>query len=324
MTLTYLERLICLIAVIAGLVHVGTELVLHGIAPIVLRLMASLPARQRERLLYLLQLTPMLLAMLVTGAFCVPQYLHNETNLGLEKVSLICIAAGLLAALWYGTTALRGLRIALRTVRFLHACKGPGSYGAFSHKSIPVVICPGLFSGVALVGLLRPFIVVSENLVGASGLSRIALEVVLDHECSHARQFDNWKLFLLNFVPTLGLRLHAGRTWTELWQNTAEWAADDDAVRDDNTRLLVLAETLVAVARKTSPQPAMVWATLASAGVDFAARIDRLLIRRPRVSVPRRWYVLGLLSVLALGVIGGTAGRTLPLHNLPEHVLHLR
>jgi hypothetical protein len=324
MTLTYLERLICLIAVVTGAVHLGTELILHLIGPVMLRVMAPMRARRRERMLYVLQLTPMLLAIFVTGALCIPEYLGTETNLGSEKINLICIVAGTLVVLWYGITAFRGLRIAARTVRFLHACKRAGSYNAFIYKSTTVMICPGMSSGVALVGLFRPFILVSENLIGPSGLKGIALEVVLDHECSHARQLDNWKLFLLNLVPSLRLRVHASKTWMELWQNTAEWAADDDAVRGDHARPLVLAETLVAVARQASPHPAIVWATLASGGTDFAVRIDRLLMRRPSVRVPRQWYVLCLLSILALGVLGISAGRVSSLHNMPEHVLHLR
>ena len=321
MSLTYLERLICLIAVVGGTVHAGTELVLHLIAPFVLRLIESLRSRQRERFLFAMQGIPLLAGMFVTGALCVPQYLRTETNLGSERISSVCVLAALLIALWYGIAALRGVRIALRTMSFLRSMKRAGGHNAFFYRSTPVVVCPGM-SGVALAGLLRPHILLSEDLAGASGLSGIALEIVLDHECSHARQFDNWKLFALNFVPTLGLK--AARTWMELWQSAAEWAADDDAVKGESSRLLVLAETLVAVARTASPHPPMVWATLASANAELAARIDRLLVPRAEVRTARPGYVLWMLAMLLIGVVGLSVSRELPLHDVPEHVLHLR
>ena len=324
MTLCYLDRLICLAAVVTGLVHTAIELGFRLIAPPIQRLIAALPVRRQERLLYLLQLAPMGLALLFTGALCVPGYVRNETNLGPESVSWICVAAALAVALWYGVALLRGLVRALRTVRFVDACRRAGSNFGSTGKATPILVCPGMVRGVALVGLFRPCIVISEKLLGEGGLSRAALEVALDHERSHAAQLDNWKLFSLQFVARLGLRLPGGRTWMELWQNAAECAADDDAVRGDSTRVLVLAETLVAVARTAGARPAMVYAALAWGEADLRVRIERLLGDRGRTEAGRRRYLVCVLAVLPPVVLGAAVSLTLSLNNLSEHLLHLR
>jgi len=176
--------------------------------------------------------------------------------------------------------------------------------------------------GVALVGLFRPFIMISESLLGEGGLSTGAIHIALDHEVSHAKQLDNWKLFTLCCLPNLHLRLSNGRTWREMWQGATEWAADDDAVRGGGMRVLVLAETLVAVARGTARHPHCVWMALTCGEADLAARIDRL-INKPGDVVPHAWERICGVAFGVAGLVGAMMLVLLSSHNLLERLLHL-
>jgi beta-lactamase regulating signal transducer with metallopeptidase domain len=332
--LSYPGRMICVAVVIAGVVHGACELAVWVMAPAILRRIESMQARRRERMLYLLQLMPMLSALIFTGAFCVPEYLRNETNLGSETVSPGCVLAAAAVLLWYGVTAIRSAAMALRTLSFLRACRRvaagirPNRSRSSRLRPTPVLSCPAMNHGVALVGLFRPVILISEDLTGERGLSNTALEIALDHEQSHAEQLDNWKLFSLHLLPTLGLRLPDGHTWMELWQSAAEWAADDDAARGDRTRLLLLAETLIAVARGSGSSPAILSTALTCSEADLAVRVDRLLAPSPSATTgaARGWYARwawALAAVLAI-LLAAAINSTMLSAHLSEHVLHLR
>ncbi len=126
MALSYSLRLVCLIVVSAGLLQVALEILLWIGSPLLLRFLAILPIRQRERALYLVRLAPFVLAMLITVSFCVPWYLSNETNFAAERVGSLCLVLAAGVSAWYGISAFTGLRIALRTVLFTRACRRDG------------------------------------------------------------------------------------------------------------------------------------------------------------------------------------------------------
>ena len=275
MILSYPMRLACLAAVSMGLLQIGFELSLWLVAPAILRALRSVPLRHRERMLYALQLFPFVLAAAFTSCFAIPRYVANETNFAPEAVGWGCVLLCAALACWWSMKLSGGVRMAVRTMRFRQACEGD-SAGTFA-KETPVVVVGGVRPRVALVGLLRPFIFISRSLVEDGGLGKPALEVVLDHERSHAAQGDNWKLLSLRCLPRLNLRLTGGKTWMQLWQNAAEWAADEDAVRGDNSRALLLAETLVALARSNSAlDPQIACTNFACEETDLALRVRAL------------------------------------------------
>jgi beta-lactamase regulating signal transducer with metallopeptidase domain len=147
---------------------------------------------------------------------------------------------------------------------------------------------------------------------------------VVDHERSHAAQRDNWKLLSLHFLPRLDLRLPGRKTWMQLWQSTAEWAADDDAVGGNSTRALMLAETLVALARTHSSAGRQIACTyLVCEDTELALRVERLLHRAPDMPLTQLHKIGLLLGVIALGVVSISAVFSSALRYLPEHLLHL-
>ena len=213
-----------------------------------------LPLRLQERAFYLVQLLPVLGAVTLTGIFFLPQYLSSETNLAPEHVGWLCIVLALSFYAWWAAGSIRGVRIVLRTIRFSRACRLQAQDSVPCSSGATIVSVAGNTPRVALVGLLRPFILISRSLLGERGLDPLALQVVLEHERAHAAQRDNWKVLSLRCLPRLNLRLSNGKTWMQLWQSTAEWAADEDAVAGSTARALMLAETLVALARTQSTE----------------------------------------------------------------------
>jgi len=323
MILSFAGRLLCVAAVMTGLIHLVFEGFLWSTAPFVLRRSEALPARLRERLLYALQLVPVMAALFLTAVVCIPQYIRGENNHDAEGVGWMCVAGAGAVAIWYGSTLVRGLLVAARTLLFARSCRRASNAVSFLRAGTPILSYPGRSYGVVLVGLFRPFILISESLLGEGGLSRNAIEIVLDHEASHARHRDNWKLFSLFCIPTLRLRLRNGRTWTEMWRGAAEWAADDDAVRGDNARVLVLAETLVAVARRGSQEPLRVCMALECDQADLVARVDRLIERPTFASAPDSWGAVSGVTVGVVGLVAATIVLMLSSPELLERLLHL-
>jgi hypothetical protein len=324
MALSYSLRLACLIVVSGGLLQLALELLLWIGSPLLLRLFASLPIRRRERALYCVRLAPFVLAVVATITFCVPWYLSNETNFAAERVGSLCLLLAAAVSAWYGVSAFGGLRIALRTALFTRACLRDGHGIATSSDQTPILAFSGPSHRVALVGLVRPFIFISRALVEDGGLDPLALEVVLDHERSHAIQRDNWKLLSLHCLPRLNLRLPAGSTWMQLWQNTAEWAADEDAVRGNRARALQLAETLVFFSVHAAARATRIASTaLVCREADLVTRVERLINRDAGSSPQDNRYAAVAFWALLLVTALFLATLTPLLHELPEHLLHL-
>ncbi len=324
MALSYSLRLICLVVVSVGLLQLAIEILLWIGSPLLLRLLASLPVRQRERTLYLIRLAPSALAVLVTVSFCVPWYLSNETNFAAERVGSLCLLLAAAATAWFGISAFNGLRIALRTALFARACRRDGQGVATSSDQTPILTFSGPSHRVALVGLVRPFIFISRALVEDGGLDPLALEVVLDHERSHATQRDNWKLLSLHCLPRLNLRLPGGSTWMQLWQNAAEWAADEDAVRGNRVRAFQLAETLVFFSVHAAARNNRIASTaLVCREADLVTRVERL-INRESASSPQHHRLTAAAFWTLLFAAGIFMMTMAPwLHELPERLLHL-
>jgi hypothetical protein len=137
----------------------------------------------------------------------------------------------------------------------------------------------------------------------------------------------------LKALPRLHLRLFGNATWMQLWQSTAECAADDDAVRGDAARACLLAETLVAGSRQLTAQNQHVVATMLVSSLNacddpgwqrttLESRIDRLLFQLP--AEPAKQGLLPLLFTTAvLGVTAGLVSMAPGFHELSEYLLHL-
>lgn len=321
MNLPYLLRLTCLLVVVVGMTQIILQLLLALNARRILRLLQAVAARQRERTLYLLQVGPVLTALLFAGVICVPQYVRHEPGVAAERVGWICILLASAVLLWFGTAVARGLRVVARTLRFVHASRLAGQDSGIRRAGIPVILLPH-GCHVALTGFLNPVILVPRNLLESGGLSEEALGLALDHERAHAVCMDNWKLLSLSFLPLLQL-VSRGTTWFQHWQIAAECAADDDAVRGDPARCLLLADTLLKIARTTHPlHSPMICAALITRNEELTVRIDRLIRYPVFCSESRRSLVPRCIAV-TLAVIGAAVAMSPWVYGISELILHL-
>jgi beta-lactamase regulating signal transducer with metallopeptidase domain len=330
MALSYLLRLACVAIVASGMIVVAVELLLWVAAKPVLRLLTPLAARTRERVLYLVQLAPSLVAVALIASVCIPGYVRNETNLAAESVGWICLLLVAAVSAWFVRSALRGFGIVLRTALFTNAWKRSAAVNPQPMNQARFIPLVKAAHPVALVGLLHPRVFIAKHLLDEGTLSPVALDLILEHERSHAVQQDNWKLLSLYCMPRLGLTLPGGGTWLQHWQSAAEWAADDDAVRGDPQRALLLAETLVAFARNVaSPAPALVSTAFVCGNTGLEKRVGRLIDLSPIALSATASTHPGQISAaltLAAMLIGGAAAiacATPWLHDLSEHLLHL-
>lgn len=326
MILSYTLRLLCLLAAVGGLVTVVLQILLAVNARPLLRSLDEAAARRRERLLYLIQVAPLLIGLLVTVAFCLPEYLRYEPNHESEPVGWLCLLLAAGVASWFGSALLRGLRITLRTLRFARACRRSGRIVLHPGSATPILSVAHAQHPVGLIGFLRPFVLVSADWLDGGGLHPGALDVAIDHERSHAVHGDNWKLLSLSFLPHLGRVFPRSDVWRQHWQSAADWAADDDAAGGDRARSFLLAEAIVCAARAArsiaTSQGTVICSALTSAEAGLALRIDRLLhprraSRSTGASLPLGLAVLGLLAA------GAAALASPAIYSLSEHLLHL-
>jgi len=323
MVLSYTFRLLCLLTVVTGAVMVALELLLAIGTRFILNRLEAVSARHRERILYLVQMAPLLAAIFIAGVLCLPEYLRYEPRGATEPVGWFSLLLAAAVGLWFGFALLRGARITLRTFRFIRTCRRSGRVLQHLTSDTPVLVLTEPNPPVGLAGFVHPVILISAALLEDGELRTGALAVALEHERSHARHRDNWKLLSLSFLPRLRGLFSLSDQLQQQWQRSADWAADDDAVRGDPARSLLLAEALVRTARLVrAPGPSILCAALTSAEAGLALRVDRLLrphlsFRAAGTSLPLR---LGALVVLALGAAVVASPW---MYSLLEQLLHL-
>ena len=321
MTLSYSVRLLCILTVVSGLVLAISQLALAAARRRLLDRLAHATPRWRERILFLVQLAPALLAGLVALGVCLPEYLCDEANHGPESISLVCLIFTTAVLLWFACAWLRGLHILVRTLRFARMCRRLGS-DIPDRARLPILSVPAGGPPIRLIGFLRPFILISAPFTGAAP---DALDLALAHERSHARHGDNWKLLALSFLPRLDRMLPGDDPWLRSWQQAADWAADDDAIAGDPSRALLLAQVIVLAARaaNSAPAPGAAYLCTALTGGDaaLATRIDRLLLptQAPHPSHSAALYLAGTAVLVASALAAVSPW----IYALSEHLLHL-
>ena len=143
------------------------------------------------------------------------------------------------------------------------------------------IAAPSWFAGQ--VGLANPELAIGQDLL--DGLDGDRLEAIVTHECAHAHYRDTLVFFFLGWLRRLtGLLPHTHEIWNELVL-LRELRADRWAAQFVDP--LLLAETLVAVARASQPSTAgnspddlaEAWVGFHdfSAAGSFEARIEALI-----------------------------------------------
>jgi Zn-dependent protease with chaperone function len=155
---------------------------------------------------------------------------------------------------------------------------------------------------VAIIGILRPLLVVSRTVAGGCSVNEVQL--IAAHERAHLYAHDNLKRLLIDGCPDVLRWTATGRAIAAAWSAAAEDAADDAATSGDRHARIALASVLLRVARMAigeSPAPQFASALVGLTGVE--RRVRRLAESRPRPQAPRvgLGVALGALLVIVAG-----------------------
>jgi len=176
---------------------------------------------------------------------------------------------------------------------------------------------------MALVGILRPRLIVTRGLMDA--LTREEIAAGAAHEIAHHRGWDNLKRLAMCGAPDVLRWTHAARVLERRWAAAAEHEADAAAdIAASRTARLALASALVKVARlmPMAPPVGEPISTLVGGG-EIASRVERLIDDAPVAPArrPAPWLLISAASIAAALVVG-----YLPLiqvvHRVTEALVH--
>lgn len=300
MSLSYTWRFFCLALIGSGVAQALAEFLFWWLSARILRLFEG-NARKQEQILFLGQVATHLVALLFAAIFLLPRYQATETNRFPERIGLLSIAIAGCVVWRYLHALLGGLLMYARSMRLRDAVV---SSDLMEHLAVPakLVNLKSSYPPLAVIGLVKPSIVIAESLLGPAGLSAEALAVALDHERAHLQHGDNWKLLALRCLPRLGMRTKSRPASLDLWQRYSDWAADDAAARGSRSRALTLAESLISCARLIpAKKPAYLFTGFATHEEELQSRVDRLLQASQRaLSSSRTGRPFTLAAVLIL------------------------
>jgi Zn-dependent protease with chaperone function len=286
----------------------GSGLVGAALVPWLWRRIAATTPADRAAALLRLRLFPAALAL--TGAsFAAASYLlfepranHENTGITLLMLAVLATVLGLGAIVRTGQLS-RATRNACRGwLRTAEPVIVPGT-------GIPTLAVDTEFPIVAVVGVLRPRLIVARSVLAACTPEELA--TIAAHEQAHVTARDNLRRAMFLLAPDIvGWLPLSGRLLAE-WREATEEAADDAAAASSPDRRLVLAQALIKVARLAPAgwRPTALPASALYDGESIARRVRRLLAP-PRTDRPARtaWQQAALAGFIfgACGLaIGG-------------------
>lgn len=218
--------------------------------------------------------------LFVAGVF-VPSYWKYEPRdfeegfdvtlaaLALGAACLLVAAGGRGLRAW--RSAARRTRLWMRTARPLVLAGCP----------IPAFEIDADTPIMALVGVLRPRLLVTRGLVAALTEEELAASVA--HEIGHSRARDNLKRLLMLASPDILTSTTAARAIERRWLSASEQSADRMAASESPAARCALASALVKVARlmPVTPKPGRGngWEPISTLvdGGEIVSRVERLL-----------------------------------------------
>jgi hypothetical protein len=265
------------------------------------RLLREAPVARASSLLTarLLPVAASAIAVILVGA----GYLLFERR-GEEATGLLLPGLAALGAALLGTAGVRVWRVNRTTRRAVDAWMATATPIALDGAGLPTYAIDTAFPVVAVVGVLRPRLLVARQVLASCPPDE--LRAIVAHEQSHLARRDNFRRALLATAPDALSWLPASRHIHEAWHDASEEAADDAASRDDAQTRIALAQALIRVAR-LAPVGAAVQPLPASAlyrGENLDRRIRRLLVPPvPSGSWRSRWPIITATALTIVGLV---------------------
>ena len=314
---SYLLRLLCLCLASFFLVHLAFGLLVRLVATSVRRAALRMEARTAANLLFALRSLPAATAFVVVTCLCAPSYLWLEPAASDEEVGLGCLLAAVLGLAVLGEAVVRGYRAYRRSRRQIDRWERNGYPAERPATRTPVWLVNEDSALVALTGILRPRVLVSEPVIAA--LSTEQLDAVLQHEEAHRASGDNLKRLLMAAAPATLPLVGGFETLERAWASATEWAADDRVAQRSRRRALALASALVQVARLNSAAAPPLIASLFADGAELSARIERLLHPPLRVArAPQSPILKAAASVTLVAAMAGVMLQPAMFHSVHE------
>jgi hypothetical protein len=275
---SYTLKLLITCAASFFLIHCALSLAISAYSQVAIRRAVKMKPRLGARFLFFLRIFPASVALLAVSALCVPSFLLFEPRTYVERLNLPCFVIAIFGLLIWLISIGNSVYASISSWNFVRRVERVGQEIYLATESSPSWVLSNSPPTLALWGIIHPRLILSRDVL--TTLSTEELGVVLRHERAHQKFSDNLKrlLFLLapDPLPFLRCFVDLDRSWAEL----SEWAADDEATREDAHASVVLAQALVRVARLGLTSPSRLAASLISNG-NLEERVDRLLLINP-------------------------------------------
>jgi len=320
MTVSYVGRLVCLSLAFYFLAHAALALGIRAAGGWAIRVAERLRPRDGARLLLALRLLPAALTCMAVAGLCIPSFLWLEPSETGEQAGVLCVGAAVLGAAIWVRALCRASKAVLQSRRFAAICEQTARANEPASQQSWWIVDTGA-PALALVGLVRPRVVVSRELI--ESMTAEQLRAALQHENAHGRSRDNWKRLALVLAPEILPGWRAFGALERAWARLAEWSADETAAGAGPRERLVLAEALLRAARLGGARAAAgpLVTAFVEEPLDLEVRVKRLLDAPAGVVPARRYWAAAGLWGGCLGILLLRPEALLCVHQLLERLM---
>src|SRR5215471_2875683 len=165
MILPYTMRLLCLCFATFFVVHALSWLVVRSLSSTAVRVAETMKPRRSAHLLFGLRIAPVAVTLFLVLGFCVPSYVWLEPDIAGERVGLACLLAAALGVAVWAISLLRGLVSVVRTQRYIRKCGAAVQQGKRAGATPELVVMSEENAVMAVAGVLRPRLLVSQDVI---------------------------------------------------------------------------------------------------------------------------------------------------------------
>ena len=227
-----------------------------------------------------------------------------------EAIGVVLMALAAFGVALYALATARWARVTMATNRVLRTWMRTATPLTLPGVDVPSFAIDVAFPVVAVVGILRPRVVVARQVLAHS--SPAELRAIVAHERRHLENRDNTRRAIMACLPDPLSITHFGQSLTARWHEAAEQAADDAADEDSPNGRCDLAAALLNVARLSAGQPAVCLpASALYRGEDLERRVRRLVAGPAPPPLPSAPLLHRLAGSASLLIAGGLALRAM-------------